>query len=1056
MRRKSLLKKGFWWGVFLLWVVAAQAVSQTFKAPAPLNPPSKDLQAVSPPTPAVKERKLPAKPRGATSDLSLERIYVKGCQVHVTVVNRGKAGLSLRDYNNGRLSLTLQWQTGTSAGLEPRVFTLKQVDPKGALGRPGGWVEFNTRVWVKYPNFTIRAKLEGLKDDRGKGKKELRQVLSVAKRCIGTAVRSPAGKETYPQGKGMKGLSLTPLPGRASDLSIERIYLKGCTVHVVIKNRGKKGLTERGYEQGKLVVELKGKAIIGVKTPLKGAKPVRYVFSLKQVDPKGVLKKSGGVVDFDTKIKCSEKARAEVHLEGVDKGKIEKRLIATLTPPESCVKKGFPKKEALRLLALKKEQIAKPSRQPHKAPPSMKKGVFPVAPGGLPEDLSGFEFRSPSSRPRALEPPQPEGAIEASLLFEGQSSASQEYGVQLDFPRWFLISWDEERLRVAGQQMGDMELEKVTTRMVFVDGNTRSTIYDLEREGDYSPYDFRSDEVLNKLQRDGFFRWDKLEYHFIIEGEATYRDSSGREETRPLNRISVAWHIIDTEGHGSLPLYGAPILRPRVSIEDIETIWQGAGPARAPYQRQVQLRVSVRNAGEKSTDQSLTDRGADAVAQGVTDGAFWVSVYRVAGPGGDVYDQQIASFLVGPLGPGEEWESPPITDTSPAYLPVHYRVVADALDFIREEVETLNEAWSEYYPEYWKWLKQNGEADVRVVSVRTDPAQFREGQGVNLILEVENQSSLTIPVRFIVRQENSSSGDDIPRMLAPGRQTVRLWLEDFRPPTGTIGLEIFAKMVYWIPDQGFVHHLCGGNWDRVIKTFHEISSGLYSLTDVPIFISIRLPRAGSHYRSKTFPPDIWWEAHDPTDNIQGNVEIYYSIKEGNTWSEWRLIDTVPASRSSYPWRPTLTVGERDTKVLVRWIRPDLQEPLEDESGVFTVDFQSDYSAYGIELTAPRANDTWPSGQTAVVSWRVDPQRYKRIAYINLYRVDDSGSPTGDWWRLANDIEIDSDTDSVQVNVPRVSGNFRVELRLEWDYYAEPPSQRPGRTAELWSEIFRIE
>ncbi len=403
MRRNSLLKRGFGWGVFLLLVVAAQAVSQTFKAPGPLNPRSKDLQTVSPPTPAVKERKLPTKPQKVTSDLSIERIYVRGCQVYITVANRGKAGLSLRDYNNGRLSLTLQWQTGTSAGLEPRVFTLKQVDPKGALGRPGGWVEFNTRVWGRHPNLTIRAKLERLKDDRGKGRKELRQVLSVPERCLsktssgtlrGAAVRSPAGKGTYPQGKGLKGLSLTPLPGRASDLSIERVYLRDCKVQVLVKNRGSAGVTDEDYRNGELRVKLHWRV------PKGGGRT--HTFALSQVDTHRVLKRPGMSVDFNTGISLGASEIYHVTAELVNlrhdlSQEGQKKLTQDLILPQQCLSR--PRKPGTR----------KPSTGGFPRPKELEKTVQGKP---LPERTPGLERRLSSKKLNIL----PEKAKKFSKL----------------------------------------------------------------------------------------------------------------------------------------------------------------------------------------------------------------------------------------------------------------------------------------------------------------------------------------------------------------------------------------------------------------------------------------------------------------------------------------------------------------------------------------------------------------------------------------------------------------------------------------------------------------
>lgn len=112
-----------------------------------------------------------------------------------------------------------------------------------------------------------------------------------------------------------------------SDLSIERIYLKGCTIHVLIRNLGPRGLSERDYEQGKLVVQVKGKGTLK-----------RHEFPLKEVDPKRTfLSRSGGKVDFDTKISCSGRLSVKAFFEGLKDGRRgRKHLSKNLSPSPLC------------------------------------------------------------------------------------------------------------------------------------------------------------------------------------------------------------------------------------------------------------------------------------------------------------------------------------------------------------------------------------------------------------------------------------------------------------------------------------------------------------------------------------------------------------------------------------------------------------------------------------------------------------------------------------------------------------------------------------------------
>ncbi|RLA87223.1 MAG: hypothetical protein DRG40_00925 [Deltaproteobacteria bacterium] len=122
---------------------------------------------------------------------------------------------------------------------------------------------------------------------------------------------------------------VAPAVKAASDLSIERIYLKGCTIHVIVKNLGSGGLSDRDYEQGKLVLQLKDK-----EGTIK-----RHEFPLKDVDPKkAFLSKAGEKVDFDTKLTCSERISVKAFFEGLkqDGRQGRKHLATSFSAPPFC------------------------------------------------------------------------------------------------------------------------------------------------------------------------------------------------------------------------------------------------------------------------------------------------------------------------------------------------------------------------------------------------------------------------------------------------------------------------------------------------------------------------------------------------------------------------------------------------------------------------------------------------------------------------------------------------------------------------------------------------
>ena len=137
------------------------------------------------------------------------------------------------------------------------------------------------------------------------------------------------GKKSVPQAKTASPLSehsVEALP----DLSLERIYIQNCGLHVLIGNRGKGGVSNKDYTHGRLIVEIRK-----TESTQKG---MRYIFSLKEVDPAGALKKPHTRVDFDTKISCTSNAQVKVQLEGMRKDgkKGRKFLVRNLVPSGIC------------------------------------------------------------------------------------------------------------------------------------------------------------------------------------------------------------------------------------------------------------------------------------------------------------------------------------------------------------------------------------------------------------------------------------------------------------------------------------------------------------------------------------------------------------------------------------------------------------------------------------------------------------------------------------------------------------------------------------------------
>ena len=151
---------------------------------------------------------------------------------------------------------------------------------------------------------------------------------------VTTASSSRAAEKALPHASRQKKTILIPKAAKASDLSIEGISLKGCTVHVLLKNLGPGGLSDEDFNRAQLVVELSRPSNGKNATP----KPEKYIFNFRKIDPQGVLKGAGGEVDFDTGISCGERKRVKAQIQGLkgDGKRGRKTLVSILSPTGLC------------------------------------------------------------------------------------------------------------------------------------------------------------------------------------------------------------------------------------------------------------------------------------------------------------------------------------------------------------------------------------------------------------------------------------------------------------------------------------------------------------------------------------------------------------------------------------------------------------------------------------------------------------------------------------------------------------------------------------------------
>jgi len=145
----------------------------------------------------------------------------------------------------------------------------------------------------------------------------------------------PLPAKTRTGGKGRNTSSVSKLEVH-SDLSLEKVYCRGCTVHLVVWNKGKGGLTDSDWNRGRLILKIRACG----KKPV--AKFKRWAFCIKEIDTGGELKKPGGRVDFATGAPCRGPLLVKAWFERLrnDGSRGHKRLSSTLKPSQACSRGG--------------------------------------------------------------------------------------------------------------------------------------------------------------------------------------------------------------------------------------------------------------------------------------------------------------------------------------------------------------------------------------------------------------------------------------------------------------------------------------------------------------------------------------------------------------------------------------------------------------------------------------------------------------------------------------------------------------------------------------------
>ncbi len=291
--------------------------------------------------------------------LSIRKISLKNCVLHVTLANTGFGRLPENGYKRGILTVSFK-ATGKSGDL-PKSFTasLAKLDPKRILNKHKD-LDINTRIRITGPLY-VTAELNKVPGDGSQGIKKLGKALHPSSFCLSqarhatrpgsTAGRSSSSSHAVTQGVAARTRVTHPVI-KPFDLSIQRVYENTSNHHllVVLKNIGKGVIPRSVFSNGELVIGVTEM----ISSPVPGTTPRKithtYRIRLHRVDPYGDLNKASKwhQVTYDTGISLPQTAGVIVRFANVkgDGTKGRKRLAYHHPPRQqrTVVERMKPKK----------------------------------------------------------------------------------------------------------------------------------------------------------------------------------------------------------------------------------------------------------------------------------------------------------------------------------------------------------------------------------------------------------------------------------------------------------------------------------------------------------------------------------------------------------------------------------------------------------------------------------------------------------------------------------------------------------------------------------------
>jgi hypothetical protein len=197
-------------------------------------------------------------------------------------------------------------------------------------------------------------------------------------------------RQIYPQKPQVGKVPISPGVQKSFDLSIDKVFLKDCNIHIVIKNIGSVKVSEAGYRSGLLVIR---------------SRPYNTSWPLTKIDPRKELNGPRRQVAFNTNLKLTQKATVEFLMEKVigDLSKGRKRVKQVLTPPVMCAE-------------------VRPVGKPKVPPPAKPSAQKPSVKGMEPEVLDAEGLKAKKIDIRTLPDNQPI-RIEGKIMTVGEIKA---------------------------------------------------------------------------------------------------------------------------------------------------------------------------------------------------------------------------------------------------------------------------------------------------------------------------------------------------------------------------------------------------------------------------------------------------------------------------------------------------------------------------------------------------------------------------------------------------------------------------------------------------------